>query len=263
MGFFNLVETFFFISLAITFVLIMMLVYHFKDRLTTLETKSETILEIINNLLKENSVLKSGYLQIIQSIQNTRSPPEKEQPAYNRIIVSEDDEDDVDEYDSDDYESDEDSEEHTEEPVIKQIQIHGGFNANIHDIADIDELDGIDNIDNLDFERTSNELDDLEVDITEKESEVEEVLEVDNSEPEIGVEEIIVTKLEDIMDDNLRESSESKTISENNFIQPVEVYRKMEIGELRSLVIQKGLATDTKKLKKMDLIRLLTSNSSD
>jgi len=254
MGFFNLVETFFFISLAITFVLIMMLVYHFKDRLTTLETKSETILEIINNLLKENTVLKTGYLQIIQSIQNSRIPQqEQQQPSYNRILVSEDE--DSDEDDEDEYEYEEDSEEPTEEPVIKQIQIHGGFNTNIHDIADIDELDGIDNIDNLDFERTSNEVDNIEVDISEKESEV------DNSEPEIGVEEIIVTKLEEIIDDSLRESSESNSISENNFIQPVEVYRKMEIGELRYIVIQKGLATDTKKMKKMDLIRLLTNTT--
>ena len=258
MGFFNLVETFFFISLAITFVLIMMLVYHFKERLTILESKSETILEIIHNLMKENSVLKSGYLQIVQSIQNSRVPSEKEQqPTYNRILVSEDESDDDDE-----YESDEDSDNELEEqlPVIKQIQIHSGFTTEINDI---DEL-GENEFDGIDFEKTANELEDLEVDINELDDN-DESEEIDS-----GINEIIVTKLDDILQvdeidgdsENIRENEESEENTNiSNFVQPVEVYRKMDISELRSIVIQKGLATDTKKLKKMDLIRLLTNTT--
>jgi len=247
MGFFNLVETFFFISLAITFVLIMMLVYHFKDRLTTLESKSETILEIVNNLLKENSVLKSGYLQIIQSIQTSRS---FEQPNQ-RIVVSEDedesDEDDNESEDNDQDENNSDNEDYDEEfesdvsyeePVIKQIQIHGGFTTEINDIADINELD---------FENTSNEMDGLEVDLQEESDYLE-----------IGVEEIVVTKLDDMIQEEQEDTDNTEMNVETTSIQPIEVYRKMEIGELRSLVIQKGYATDTKKMKKNELIRLLT-----
>jgi hypothetical protein len=59
MGFFSFIETFFFISLAITFVLIMLLVYHFKQRLSVVETKTDTMFEIMNNLLKEMKVIKT------------------------------------------------------------------------------------------------------------------------------------------------------------------------------------------------------------
>lgn len=250
MGFFNLVETFFFISLAITFVLIMMLVYHFKDRLTSLESKSETILEIVNNLLKENSVLKSGYLQIIQSIQTSRHIEQ----SNTRIVVSEDEDNDSDDDetvqddDDDDAEQDYDNDDQEfesdisyQEPVIKQIQIHGGFTTEINYIADINEVD---------FEKISNEMDCLEVDIQEE-----------NDYLEIGVEEIVVTKLDDINQEEDNDNTE--VILENTSIQPMEVYRKMELGELRSLVIQKGYATDTKKMKKMDLIRLLIPSSTN
>ena len=43
MALINFIETFFFISLAITFILIVMLVYHFKDRLGLLEQKCDTM----------------------------------------------------------------------------------------------------------------------------------------------------------------------------------------------------------------------------
>ena len=41
MGLFNFIETFFFISLGITFMLILLLVYHFKQRLNAIEQKKE------------------------------------------------------------------------------------------------------------------------------------------------------------------------------------------------------------------------------
>jgi len=256
----------------------MMLVYHFKERLTTLEAKSETVLEIINNLLKENSVLKSGYLQIIQSIQRPINPS----GPQNRIIVSDDDseseddnEDDQDEDELEEYEeNDNEEDDKGDEQIIKQIQIHNGLST------DIDILAGIENIDELDFEKTSNEINDLDIDINDPEDDILEVdINGDEDEAdtgvdidlEIGTEEIIVTKLNDILpeetpepEDQTGDNSESEYGLDNNinkYIQPIEVYRKMDISELRALVIQQGLATDTKKLKKQELLRLLTNNN--
>ena len=48
-----MLETFFFVSLAITFVLILFLVYHFRQKFTSLETKCDTMFEIINNIVTE------------------------------------------------------------------------------------------------------------------------------------------------------------------------------------------------------------------
>ena len=58
MGFFNIIETFFFLSLGITFVLILLLVYHFKQRLSSLENKCDTVFEIISNIVKELNNIK-------------------------------------------------------------------------------------------------------------------------------------------------------------------------------------------------------------
>jgi hypothetical protein len=68
MGFFNFIETFFFLSLGITFVLILLLVYHFKQRLTTLENKCDTVYEIITNLVQEVSNIRN--IQIEQFTNN-------------------------------------------------------------------------------------------------------------------------------------------------------------------------------------------------
>jgi hypothetical protein len=55
---FRIIETFFFISLAITFLLVLLLVFHFKMRLLTLEEKHDTTLEIINNIVGELQYIK-------------------------------------------------------------------------------------------------------------------------------------------------------------------------------------------------------------
>tara|TARA_E500000178_G_scaffold271478_1_gene269521 strand:+ start:43 stop:687 length:645 start_codon:yes stop_codon:yes gene_type:complete len=123
MGVFNFMETSFIISLGITFVLILLLIYHFKQRLTASESKQDTMFEIINNLAQElnnvkghvgqltmmsrpptpypfnnvNSDLKFTHDKIVQS-----NEPDEESMEYDeddsddeeRIIVSDDDEDD-------------------------------------------------------------------------------------------------------------------------------------------------------------------------
>ena len=63
MGFFNFIETFFFISLGITFVLILLLVYHFKQRVCSLEQKGNTMFEIINGVVKELTNIKKLVIQ--------------------------------------------------------------------------------------------------------------------------------------------------------------------------------------------------------
>lgn len=249
MGFFSLVETFFFISLAITFVLIMMIVYHFKERLTTLEQKTSTITDIMNNFLKELTYLKVAISQVAQnSLRNSEIDEERleERVERQKIIVSdseeESDEDDSDEDNDsyDDYESD-----FEEIPVIKHIKIHSTTEGG--DISE--EFD-----ENLNFEEYANVKENEESQLSE--SDTLEIQLTDDLIEELSEEskdEIIVKKIESIL-----ETQSIPLI--NKMVNPTEVYRKMEIGELRTLVIQQGLATDTKKLKKMDLIRLLTNS---
>jgi len=64
MGVFSFMETFFFISLGITFVMIIMLVYHFKQRMIMLERKHDTMFDIVNNIVKQikNMQVHISYL---------------------------------------------------------------------------------------------------------------------------------------------------------------------------------------------------------
>lgn len=64
MGVFNFMETSFVISLGITFVLILLLIYHFKQRLTATESKQDTMFEIINNLAQELNNLR-GHISML------------------------------------------------------------------------------------------------------------------------------------------------------------------------------------------------------
>jgi hypothetical protein len=60
MGFFNIIETFFFISLGITIILVALLVYHFKQRLSLVEQKYESLFDIVAGVVKQLSNIQSA-----------------------------------------------------------------------------------------------------------------------------------------------------------------------------------------------------------
>ena len=53
-------ETSFFFTLAITFLLILLLVYHFKQRIIATETKQDHMFELINNIVQEINNIKTS-----------------------------------------------------------------------------------------------------------------------------------------------------------------------------------------------------------
>jgi len=55
---FGFIETFFFLSLAVSFVLILLLVYHFKQRISFVEKKTETVIRVINDVVMELNTMK-------------------------------------------------------------------------------------------------------------------------------------------------------------------------------------------------------------
>lgn len=117
MGVFNIIETFFFLSLAITFILILLLVNHFKQRLSLLEQKCDTMFEIINNIVREITNLKMEInMHAKESVrEQIINPTIKEQsstiPIYNTntYVIKDDQSDNEDSDDSDDSSDSEDS----------------------------------------------------------------------------------------------------------------------------------------------------------
>jgi hypothetical protein len=195
-----------------------MLVYHFKERLSVLEQKTNTMFDIINNIVQEIQGIKNHPVQIMPVSNNI---PFSNFPIQNifsqmndKIVVSEDEND----HDDDDSDSDEESDDEN----IKRINIDLSTNNNetVDDIQ-VEELNDSDEIDEID------EIDEME--------ELDEIDMYDHSE----------TKEPEKKEEPVYEIIDSDS------------YRKMDINALRTLVITKGLAKDTRKMKKMDLIRLL------
>jgi len=216
MGFFSLLETFFFISLAITFVLIIMLVYHFKGRLVAIEDRYHTMFEIVNSLVKEMKNLRDTMIQIQSQPEapafegngptgfptdlfrmfqsgpgmfpssRVEEDDEYEEQEYKKIVVSDTELDSEDEYDED--------------------------NVKVISLA-------------------------IEPEETVSLAELEEPIDIDLSpeEDEEPVEPVV------------EEPSSSESMD----------YRKLDVSYLKTMVLTRGLATDTKKMKKSELIRLL------
>jgi hypothetical protein len=262
MGLFNYIDTFFFISLGITFVLILLLVFHFKQQITSLEHKNDTMFEIINNIVKELNFIKSSYLvnsaqyhcqPLHEDNEDTiiiqQQPFQSKQQFENKIVVSDDDsyaniKDSDDESDSDDEESDDDNSDDAEsddevvvvneediDNKIKVINIELGDNIEVNDIC------------------TDNDI--------ENENDTEEQPLQDNFENDTS---IIVTKLEGDNIENTENTMNATPIHASSFKATKDYYARMNLNELKTLAVTKGLVSDASKMKKIQLIQLLIEN---
>lgn len=252
MGFFNLLETVFFISLAITFVLIMLLVYHFKGRLIVLEQKCDTMFEIMNNMIKE---MKN--MQIKFSSQNTMLPSNgipfsREMPASGGFQIDllsmlgnkfqhtpmeyldeNNDEDEIENEDEEEGSSDEEDESEFKKIVVSDTELES---------------------DNEDDENEKVKV--IHIDIGNPETKPVEIPDLEEVDVELGDEEHekdADTEVEMEVDADEEEEEDNK----ESLDKPID-YKKMDISYLRTLVITRGLAVDTKRLKKADLIKLLS-----
>ena len=272
MGFFNFIETFFFFSLAISFILILLLVYHFKQRMTTLEQKSDTMVGIINDIAKELTYIKqvtTNYMMTSPISNNDQTaymykfPPPFHQrssiPAYGinhfEIIPEEDgdtdneddkdDDDEDDEDDGDEDDGDEDGDDEDENQIQKIV------------VSD-SEIDDEIKIINLDTEIYET-IDHVTVFIDEP---TDEVVDAEIVDAEIVDAEVVNTEVMDteVMDTEVMytEVVNTETLS----MEEKETYRKMTTQALKTVVVSKELITDPSKLKKFELLQLLGAGSN-
>ena len=272
MGIFNYIDTFFFISLGITFVLILLLVFHFKQQIVSLDHKNDTMFEIINNIVKEITYLKSVvfshppyHLNDHDEIINlTENHIQSKQIVENKILVSDEEQDDGDDEtdvdndsydetdvdeDSDDDDSIEDNDEEYKDTndnndTVKVINIEIGENIEVsEDIAELS--DNNDNDDNNNDDNDNNNDNEL--------NKFEENQNIIIEETESIIVEKLDTQDNDL--DNNKENDQEKQIESIK-----EVYRKMTLIQLKALVISKGLTRDSSKMRKPELLKLLESN---
>ena len=259
MGLFNYIDTFFFISLGITFILILLLVFHFKQQIASLEHKNDTMFEIINNIVKELNFMKSGYLvnssqyhcQPLQednddTIMFQQHPFQSKQNFENKIVVSEDDSED--EQDSDD-DSDDDQHSHDDTDSDDEEDSDGEVvvNDNENDVNEIKVIN-IELGDNIEINDIEN---DIENENDAEEEPIQEHFENDTS--------IVVTKLES---EHLETSENTDVVinTTSGFKATKDYYARMNLNELKTMVVTKGLVSDASKMKKVQLIQLLLEN---
>jgi hypothetical protein len=269
MGFFNFIETFFFLSLGITFVLILLLVYHFKQRLTTLENKCDTVYEIITNLVQEVSNIRNiqieqftnnnnGYINhtIVPSFHNTE--------INGKIKVSDEGFDDSDQ---DDNNNDEDDENDGEDDDGEDDDGEDDDGEDDEDVDSNDEDEDESNIKPLIIVEepfSNSQIKVINVNIGDEI--ISEIIEADINSENLDDDEnnkLEPFELQEEEDPILVEKLEETSALENNELDITskqsakDVYVKMSVLELKALVITKGLTSDPSKKKKHELLKML------
>jgi len=278
-----MLESVFFITLGISCVLLIMLIYHFKQRLNKLEQNGNTMFEIINNLVQEITTVNNNFRALSNVPQNLMQP----NITHSKINVSLSDDED-------------------NNLILEETYIDNEVNSN-ESCSDADDESGSDNddddesgSDNDDDDESGSDNDDEESDAdTESDSDDENKSGTDNDTSDIGnlleeadvkvvnidlnnkldsidtpnnevdtddgnleqvelntdeIENILVNKLDETND--LDENDNSTPTSVNTGA----VYKKMNVYSLKALVIEKGLSSDPSGLLKKELISLLKSN---
>ena len=270
---FRIIETFFFISLAITFLLVLLLVFHFKMRLLTLEEKHDTTLEIINNIVGELQYIKKTGI----NEQEIKKVNIKVEPIYDlnecneyitelddkRVFVSEGEgsDEESDEEDSEDESSvdesydegsdEEESVKNTDAIEIKIVKLNSDVEVPTIDVVVTkeghDELWGDIDIIVSKIEHSPDNYEgtdyDSDGDVDMIETKIDDVTILDTEESIIpDISEVDVSN--DDIDDIVLDSN-------------VDDYRKLNVQSLKSIAISKGLSADPSKMKKKELLHLL------
>jgi hypothetical protein len=219
-------------SLAVLIILVGLLIYYFKGRISDVEQKNLKCFEIINDVYK-------SHLELKFMIQNAQvETPKMKDDQRIKIEIQECSEDSCSDSDDScsDSDSDSDSDNNFNDDQIKMVNIDFSNEIEI-EVEDINENIDEDIDENIDENIDEDMDEDMEVEVEDMDEDIEvEVEEVESAK-------IIVSKLEIEGDIDL-----SVAHSTNN---DRESYKKMNISALRGFIISNGYQTDSAKLQKM------------
>jgi hypothetical protein len=292
MGFFSIIETFFFISLGITILLVALLVYHFKQRLSAVEQKYESLFDIVTGVVNQLSNIQSVSNASLQQTQfmgqpggiyqpwmepghlgNINVSPEyhhqmfsgehvqynmSDEPQINYSVEeSEEEESDDEESDEEESEEEESDDEESDDEESDDSQQEEAKVIVSDDDEDESQV-GV-KIINLHMDEPSIHIEDFNInpialDDTDDAYELPtQDVQIDYSVSlEQDQETPIVVRK---MEDSLQEQPESTFVIEK--ASSVDLYKKMTLSNLKATVISKGLCSDPSKMKKNELLKLL------
>lgn len=283
---FSFVEMFFFLSLGITFILILLIVYHFKQRITTMEHKCDTMFDIVQNLAKEVSDIKikahttvmdmggGGMFMPHQHIFMQQHHPSmgdgfhmSENPSDNLEPVVQELTEAVDTYDygddssgETDCDSDSDNDDDSDSGSDSSDDIlYTGEEVVIEHEEYKCMMDSKGQCQEESFEKIKVAEDEIlattipELDI------MEDSQAIDHPVEEGPRMERQLTLIEDTPDESNAglEPHLNDSVENKDTISTTEDYKKLSLNELKKLVVSKGIQKDASKLKRQDLLKLL------
>ena len=238
---FQLVDCFFFVSLGITFLLLFFMAFHFKTRISTLEKKNNALADMCTTIVAKISQVKQMVVA-----QNTYSPPPPSAPMeeihMHSMIPNVF-------FRSPDYNNS------VEIIEIAESESENDDDENDDDENDDDENNDEDHDDDHDDNEKEKDIDNesLEEEIKLDELKVEEPIHLETTSEVLDVLEVVVP------DADLQSEVFSLAIHNDD----KNSYKKMSVQMLRTLVISKGLSADPSKMKKLDLLKMLSDSESE
>ena len=242
----------FLMFLGILVLVVALMVVYFESKMREQNHKIASMLSLVSTLAEDMNGVKMGLNQLAVTRmggsfpQNFEQPLEKSRVPFNQetklIEVSDGEDDDDDDDDDDDYDDDiDEDDEESNHDVVKVFKIDMNSQNQYEDSLSGNNL----------------ELDDLDEELDELDDELSEVQSLSSKSSKLS------NKLEEtVYGETLQESlniSDLKTISinlEDHHPDSLD-YKKLSLPKLRSIVSDKGLASDASKLKKNELLKLL------
>ena len=250
----------FLMFLGILVLVVALLVVYFESKMREQNHKINSMFSIVSTLAENVTGLQAGVNHLSIMSQQNGGNSQEHVSSFNKpleknrdtklITVSDD------EYESDD---DDDKESVVSEESDNELNADADADAeSIDSINDELEIDSADNLSINDLSDDTNEEEHIKQ-IKVFKINVEDAESVDVED----VEDVGLSDLEDLEEkpvEPIVSQSELKTISINLEEQVEKIdYKKLQLPKLRSIVVEKGLATstDASKLKKGELLKLL------
>jgi hypothetical protein len=245
----------FLLSLGISLILIGFVGVFFYQKITEQNHKISSMVDLISTMAEELNYIRSrvqsgGVINPLPSTTTAQQIPffnSSENP--NLIDVSDDDESEEDD-ESEDEDDDDDSDDEDEQENVRVINISDSLLHSIEESGDIEEIPSEDNDDMDDSSDDEDDLDDDKSSVTSEEEHKE----------------VEVIKLDETMDEPQEFEPESLLDIDATLLKSIHMtfptdenidYKKLSLNKLRQIVSDKNLSSDSSKLKKQDLLKLL------
>ena len=283
------------VFLAITMLIIALLIIYFEGKMREQNHKISSMLSLVSSLAEEVNVIKFhlNHMNIINNVGNNTgnnmniNDIQSQQPFYqnggvnislnssslenNLIPVSddegeEDDDDDEDDDDEDDEDDDDEDDEDDEDDDDEDDEEDDDDDNDEDDEIKVLNLDVVDTnklfsyLETIELDKNNTNDDEATSNNDDDDDNVDDIEDIDYNqltEDEKSIENVEqnLNTVELDFDTNLK-SINISTLEEDKTLELID-YKKLSLNKLKSLVLDKGLATDVSKLKKNDLLKLI------